>query len=94
MARTAMRRKAAADDPREDANIRRMKQANRERFVRAMGEIYFDADRWARQFGAPPTLAAIEGVVLARAPVNPVSADQPLREQLRELALDPTYQLK
>jgi len=94
MARTAMRRQAAQDDPREDAAIRRMKQATRERFARALGEIRFDADRWAHEFGGPPTLAAVETVVLAQAPVNPVGSDLPLREQLRALALDPAYQLK
>jgi uncharacterized protein (DUF1800 family) len=94
MARIAMRRQAAQDDPREDKGIQRMKQATRERFVRAMDDIRFDANRWSREFASPPTTAEVERVVLAQAPVNPVAADLAMRDLLKQLALDPVYQLK
>ncbi len=94
MARMAVRRQAAQDDPREEKGIQRMKQAARERFVRAMGDIRLDADRWSRDFAGPPTRAEIERVVLAQAPVNPVADDVPVRDLLKQLALDPAYQLK
>lgn len=95
MARTAVRRQAAQDDdPREDKGVQRMKQANRERFIRAMGEIRFDTNRWLRDFSGPSARADIERVVLAQAPVNPVAADVPMRDLLKQLALDPVYQLK
>jgi len=94
MARMAMVRQAAQDDPREDKNIQRVKQVTRERFVRAMGDIRFDVERWSRDFAVPPTLADLERVVLAQVPVNPVAGDMPMRELLKALALDPAYQLK
>jgi uncharacterized protein (DUF1800 family) len=94
MARMAVRQRAAQDDPREDKNIQRVKQAARERFVRAMGDIRFDVNRWTHDFAGPPTRVEIERVVLAQAPVNPISDDMPMREVLKALALDPAYQLK
>jgi len=94
MARMAMRRQAAQDDPREDKNIKRVKQATRERFVNAMGDIRFDVDRWSSDFASRPTRVDVERVVLAQAPVNPVPEDVRMREFLKALALDPAYQLK
>jgi uncharacterized protein (DUF1800 family) len=94
MAQMAVRRQAAKDDPREDPGIQRVKRAARERFVRAMGDIRFDANHWSRDFVGPPTRAEIERVVLAQAPVNPVADGTPVRELLKQLALDPAYQLK
>lgn len=95
MARMAARRQAEKDDdPREDQGIKRIKQAARERFIRAMGEIRFDANRWSREFASPPTRNDIERVVLAQAPVNPVADDMPTRDLLKQLTLDPAYQLK
>jgi len=94
MARMAVRRQAAQDDPREDQNIQRVKQATRERFVNAMGDIRFDVDRWSSDFAAPPTRMDVERVVLAQTPVNPVPEDARMRELLKALALDPAYQLK
>jgi uncharacterized protein (DUF1800 family) len=94
MARIAMRRQAMQDDPREDKGIQRMKQATRERFVRAMGDIRLDANLWSREFASPPTIVEIERVVLAQAPVNPVATDLAMRDLLKQLTLDPAYQLK
>jgi len=71
-----------------------MKQATRERFVRAMGDIRLDANLWSREFASPPTIVEIERVVLAQAPVNPVATDLAMRDLLKQLTLDPAYQLK
>jgi len=94
MARMAMRRQAAQDDPREDKDIRRIKQGARERFVRAMSDIRVDVGRWEGSFGSPPSRAEAERIVLAQAPVNPIAEDSSMRELLKELMLDPVYQLK
>jgi len=94
MARMAIRRQAAQDDPREDQDIRRIKQGARERFIRAMSDIRLDAERWAHSFGSAPSHVEVERIVLAQAPVNPVGDDGSMRELLKELMLDPVYQLK
>jgi uncharacterized protein (DUF1800 family) len=94
MARVAMRAQAAKDDSGEDQGIARVKRATRERFIRAMGDIRLDTNHWSHEFAAPPTQIETERVVLAQAPVNPIAADLPMRELLRQLALDPVYQVK
>jgi uncharacterized protein (DUF1800 family) len=93
-ARVAMRAQAGEDDPGADDGIERAKRAARERFIRAMGDVRLDTNRWSRELAAPPTQAEIEQVVLAQAPAGPVTAGLPTRELLRQLALDPAYQLK
>jgi uncharacterized protein (DUF1800 family) len=63
----------------------------RDRVARAMLAIRFDPDKWQSQFrtGAPPP----QRVVLAGEPVNTQGAE-PWLEGLRQLVLDPAYQLK
>jgi Protein of unknown function (DUF1800) len=94
MTRTAMHLQAAKDDSDANDGIERAKRAARERFVRAMGDVRLDTNRWSREFAAPPAQVEIERVVLAQAPVNPIAADLSTRELLKQLALDPAYQLK
>jgi len=64
----------------------------RERLVRAMMFIRFDEDKWRSQFrvGEPPLVK----VVLAGDPVNPQAAPAQGSDGLRQLVLDPAYQLK
>jgi hypothetical protein len=63
----------------------------RERFARAMMDIHFDSERWLAQFqSGDPVLTK---VVLAAAPSTATVGAQGV-ERLRELVLDPVYQLK
>jgi uncharacterized protein (DUF1800 family) len=63
----------------------------RDRVTRAMLAIRFDADKWQSQFrtGSPLPVR----VLLAGEPVN-TQAAEPGLEGLRQLVLDPAYQLK
>jgi uncharacterized protein (DUF1800 family) len=64
----------------------------RERFARALLDIHFDGERWLGQFR--PGDPRLMKVVLAAEPAGtPNGAAQGL-ERLRELVLDPAYQLK
>jgi len=53
----------------------------------------FDGQRWFSAFSGQRD-PAVEQLVLAAAPANPVPADVAGREWLRHLTLDPAYQLK
>jgi len=64
----------------------------KERVARAMQDINFDADRWLAQF--PPGDTHLTRVVLATDPVNPPEAGAQGLDMLRQLVLDPAYQLK
>jgi uncharacterized protein (DUF1800 family) len=86
--------RAAKAELRGAKGLGRLGPEGRQRFVRAMVDIRFDADRWLADFGAHPPREDVERVVLARAPVNPVGESLSARELARELALDPVYQLK
>jgi uncharacterized protein (DUF1800 family) len=86
--------KAAKPELRGAKGLARMGRAGRERFMRAMADIHFDAERWLADFGAHPSREEVARVVLARAPVNPIGEGLPPRELARQLALDPAYQLK
>ena len=61
------------------------------RFARAVADINFDPELWLSQFRAPEPL--MTKVVLAMAPVNAPAKVQTV-EGLRQLVLDPVYQLK
>jgi uncharacterized protein (DUF1800 family) len=63
----------------------------RERVARAMLAIRFDADKWQSQFRSGTPLPV--KVILAGEPVNTQGAEAGL-EGLRQLVLDPAYQLK
>ena len=66
----------------------------RQRLARAMMDIHFDGDKWLSQFRpGDPNLAR---VVLASAPASPAAAATGLQgsDLLRQLVLDPAYQLK
>ena len=66
--------------------------AARERFARALLDIHFDGERWLQTFRPGDPLLA--KVVLAAAPAaTPADAAQGV-DRLRELVLDPVYQLK
>jgi uncharacterized protein (DUF1800 family) len=86
--------RAAKAELRAGKGLGRLGPEGRQRFVRAMADIRFDADRWLGDFGAHASREDVERVVLARPPVNPIADGLPARELARELALDPTYQLK
>ncbi len=64
----------------------------RQRLLRAMMDIHFDAGKWLSQFRAGD--AQVAKVVLAAEPVNAPPADALGVELLRQLVLDPVYQLK
>ena len=67
--------------------------ANRgQRFMRAMMDVHFDANRWLSQFRPGDPLLA--RVVLAAAPASPQAAGMQGADLLRQLVLDPVYQLK
>jgi uncharacterized protein (DUF1800 family) len=63
----------------------------RDRVTRAMLAIRFDPDKWQSQFRAGAPLPV--RVILAGEPVN-TQAAEPGLEGLRQLVLDPAYQLK
>ncbi len=64
----------------------------RERFRRAMMDVHFDANRWLSQFRPGDPLMA--RVVLAADPANPQPAGMQGIDLLRQVVLDPMYQLK
>jgi hypothetical protein len=64
----------------------------RERILRAMAEIRFDARRWLAQ--VPASAEGIQRVILAGPPVNSVPAGTAPMQALRLLTQDPAYQLK
>jgi uncharacterized protein (DUF1800 family) len=64
----------------------------KERFVRAAMDVHFDGDKWMSQFRpGDPKLAK---VVLAADPTSPPVANAQGIEMLRQLVMDPAYQLK
>jgi uncharacterized protein (DUF1800 family) len=64
----------------------------KERLVRAMMDIHFDGDKWLSQYRpGDPQLAK---VVLAAEPVNSPATGVQGTDFLRQLVLDPVYQLK
>ncbi len=64
----------------------------RERFLRAMADLRFDGDKWLSRFPAGDPL--MMRVVLPADPVNGQVASLEGSELLRQLVLDPVYQLK
>jgi uncharacterized protein (DUF1800 family) len=64
----------------------------RERFVRAMMDVHFDGPRWLAQF--QPDDPLLTRVVLAAVPATPQAGAAQGVARLRELVLDPAYQLK
>ena len=64
----------------------------RERLARAMMDIRFDGDKWLSRFAPGDPL--LVKVVLAADPLNPPAASTSGTELLRQLVLDPVYQLK
>jgi uncharacterized protein (DUF1800 family) len=64
----------------------------KERLVRAMMDIHFDGDKWLSQFAAGDPL--LVKVVLAADPVSPPAPTAHGADMLRQLVLDPVYQLK
>ena len=64
----------------------------RERFTRALSDIYFDSERWMKSF--PPGDPALTRVVLATEPASATGNAAQGVQRLRELVLDPAYQLK
>lgn len=64
----------------------------RERFARALTDIYFDSERWMKQFS--PGDPALSRVVLATEPASMPANNAQGVQRLRELVLDPAYQLK
>ena len=64
----------------------------KQRFMRAMMEVHFDANRWLSQFRPGDPLLA--RVVLAADPASSQAAGMEDADMLRQLVLDPVYQLK
>ena len=65
----------------------------RERYMRAWMEIQFDSGRWLAQF-PDGDAAAVRRVLLAAAPLNAPTPGAQGMELVRQLTLDPVYQLK
>ncbi|HUL40904.1 MAG TPA: DUF1800 domain-containing protein [Burkholderiales bacterium] len=65
----------------------------RERFVRAMEGIQFDANRWLSQFNIDPRTQAVR-LALASAPVDRIEENAHGLELIREITRDPVYQLE
>lgn len=72
----------------------RLGEQARARFLRGLGEIRFDDERWLSLFPDTPTRADIRRVLAAREPVHPMAAEANPREWVRHIALDPAYQLR
>ncbi len=64
----------------------------KERFARAMMDIHFDGDKWLSQFRPGDPL--LTRVVLAADPASAQTATAQGMDALRQLVLDPVYQLK
>lgn len=64
----------------------------RERLARSLADTYFDADAWAARLSANEP--AMLRLVLAAAPVHARIASSAASDSLRQLVLDPVYQLK
>jgi uncharacterized protein (DUF1800 family) len=94
MAMAAAERRPAAGELGRAPGFARMGEEGRARFVRALGEIHFDPQRWVSGFHQPVSQADIAQALLARAPVLALPTDADPRETIRLIALDPAYQLK
>ena len=68
-------------------------QEGRERFVRAAASIQFDSQKYLNQFAGAP-YGAIKRAILPGEPANPLGADLTQQQLLKNLLLDPMYQLK
>lgn len=73
--------------------VGRMGNDGRARFMRAMADIHFDSGKWLAQFRTPEP-AALQRLVLAVPPANPLPAGVQGLEAIRRLTQDPAYQLK
>jgi uncharacterized protein (DUF1800 family) len=70
-----------------------MQAAARSRFQRAMAEVRFDEPQWsARSPALDPNALAL--LLLPAKPVNAIDSEQDRMALIRQLALDPVYQLK
>jgi hypothetical protein len=67
--------------------------AARTRFQRAMAEVRFDDRRWAARFG-PADEASYARVLLAAPPAEAPDDTAERLARIRQLTLDPVYQLK
>ena len=74
------------------ANVGNANAIARERFLKAMQDVRFDESKWRMQFASDDPL--LTKVVLAGERTNPPAAPVQGIEQLRQLVLDPAYQLK
>jgi uncharacterized protein (DUF1800 family) len=73
--------------------IDKLDAQTRERFLKALTDIHFDADAWLH--GLPERDAgAMQKLVLAMAPVNEIEPGAQGMDLLRALTQDPAYQLK
>jgi len=94
MAVAAADRRPAASGFGRVPGFGRLGEEGRARFVRALGGIHFDPQRWLEGFAAPTSQADVMRALLAREPVTALPADAGPRETIRVIALDPAYQLK
>ena len=65
----------------------------RERLLRAMADIQFEGGAWLAQFRGSD-VSALQNVVLATAPAQPLPAGASGLDAIRQLVQDPVYQLK
>jgi uncharacterized protein (DUF1800 family) len=73
--------------------IKKMDPQTRERFLKALTDIHFDADGWLAGLGANDA-AGMQRLLLAMTPVNEVEPGTQGMELIRALTQDPVYQLK
>ena len=73
--------------------IGRLGNDGRARFVRVIADIHFDSRKWLSQFRTDDP-AALQRLVLATAPANPLPPAVQGMEAIRHLTQDPAYQLK
>ena len=71
----------------------RLGMDGRERFMRAAAAVRLDRSAWFGRLQAAPG-TSVERVLLAGDPARPVPSAMPEQELLRQLLLDPAYQLK
>jgi uncharacterized protein (DUF1800 family) len=96
--------RAALDDLRQGQKFKGLGALGREgvlRVAQAQASIWFDADAWLRQYGGyldrepnVSTRLAVQKALLPLEPVNPTPAGTVGLAYLRNLVMDPVYQLK
>jgi hypothetical protein len=73
--------------------VNKLDPETRERFLKALTDIHFDADAWLHSLPEHDA-AAMRKLLLASVPVNEIEPGMQGMELIRALTQDPVYQLK